>query len=301
MRVAVILNPKAGRGRGDKLQPAITATFERLASEKAVEWMLERTMGPGDAKRLAIHLAGEGWRRIVAAGGDGTLGQVADGLVGTGCTLAYLPIGTGNDFTRTLQYSSSNQTESIIRRIVEDNERPLDLGHIRFPNGGLCFHFVNSVGCGLDATVADRVNRGYRQLKSKWAYLTALVATSLHFSPVPIRLEVDDAVIEERAMLACISNGTSYGGGMMVAPNARWDDGLLDIILVKACGKLELLRALPSVFRGKHLSHPKVISLQGRSIRIDCIGSIPLMVDGESGYTAPAKIKVCPGILQIAV
>ncbi len=301
MRVAVILNPKAGRGRGDKLQPAITATLERLAGEMAMEWTLERTLGPDDAKKLAGRLAEEGWRRIVAAGGDGTLGQVADGLVGTGCMLGYLPIGTGNDFARALQYPSSIQVEEIIRRIVESNGRRLDLGKISLPNSDRCFHFVNSVGCGLDAGVAHRVNRGYRHIKGKWAYIAALVEVLLHFSPVPMRLAVDDTVIEERLMLACISNGTSYGGGMLIAPHARWDDGLLEVILVRACGKFELLRALPSVFRGKHLSHPKVISLQVRRIRIESEDPAPLMVDGETDYITPAEIEVCPGIIQIAV
>ena len=293
-RGVIVLNPQAGRGRAGNLR----ATLEQLIQETVsthgqaadIDWEVHETTASGEGTILAARFAAEGAHVVAAAGGDGTLNEVLNGLMGTRAQLALLPVGTGNDFSRTVGLYGS------LRRAVETLfagiPRPIDVG--RAPDR----YFVNVAGCGFDAIVADRANRGSRFLRGTAAYLAAIVQTLARFRAGEFALTIDGDRREMRAMLCSVANARTYGGGMKIAPDALLDDGLFDICLLAEGGTIEFLRALPSVFKGTHTTHPKVTMLRARHIRVESIPPLPLLVDGEVVGTTPAEFTVLPAAIE---
>jgi diacylglycerol kinase (ATP) len=286
--IVVIRNPVSGRARSDRKW--------EIAREALRDHHVEvlTTTAPGDAVTLARAHAAPG-QLIIAAGGDGTVGAVAAGLLGTGAILGALPLGTGNDLCRTLGYGPD--VRKALDAILHGTESLMDAG--RWEVAGACGTFVNIAGCGFDACVADRVNHGHRLLRGTTAYVAAVLETLATFHPARVRLTVDEQVFETDATLIAIANARTYGGGMAVAPDAKIDDGLLDVIVVRGVGRLEFLRAFPSVFKGKHLAHPKVLSLRGTSIRIQSETTLPILADGEIVGGTDARFEVLPAALRV--
>ncbi|AIE87519.1 diacylglycerol/lipid kinase family protein [Fimbriimonas ginsengisoli] len=283
--ISVILNPAAGRGQAAKL---VRELVGRLGP------ILE-TSGPGDAERLARRAADDGGI-VVAAGGDGTVGEVAAGIYGSDATLAILPVGTGNDFARTLGVAS---LPVALAAIDQRTAKPIDLIRWRCGDaGGLA---INIAGCGFDALVAERINKGFRYLRGTSAYIAAVLTTLRSYRPAALTVIVDGETIETTVMLCAVANAKSYGGGMLVAPNAEVDDGELDLVVVEGIGKVEFLRAFPSVFKGAHLTHPRVRSIRGRSISIHAEPPLPVLSDGELVGVTPAEFEVIHNALKVVV
>lgn len=247
---------------------------------------------PGEAARAAVRRACEGGADlVVAAGGDGTLHEVVNGAVQTSAIVALLPMGTGNDFARATGLPRDPlQAADVVRTGVV---APVDLGRLGEE------WFVNVAACGFDATVGERINRGYRHLRGTAAYLAAVVETLWRYRATDMKVRVDDQTVEIRAMLCAVANGISYGGGMRIAPDARWDDGLLDVCIVRECGRAEFLLAFPKVFRGAHRDHPKVMMLRGRQVHVESRPPVPVLVDGEMCGETPARFSVLPGALRL--
>lgn len=299
-RVTVILNPVAGRGQGAKRQPALERLLEESVrraavrqgvSEREFTWRICRTAAPEEAVSLARRAAEEGAQVVAAAGGDGTCGDVVNGLAGTTAHLGILPLGTGNDFARTLGFGTD--LARAVDALFSGSPRPLDLG---LANGR---RFLNIAGCGFDAVVAERINRGIRFLRGTPAYLAAVLQTLAAYHPVPLRLTLDGVTHEAPAMLCCVANAQSYGGGMRIAPDARFDDGLFDICLLKAAGRIEFLRAFPRVFQGTHVTHPKVQMFRARRVCIESDPPLPVLVDGEVIGRTPLDAQILPYALTV--
>ncbi len=291
--IVVIRNPVSGRGAGTRLWPKV----EALMREEWVglELRFVETQHSGDATLLAQEAVAAGAYAVIACGGDGTLGQVAAGLIGSDVLFGFVPLGTGNDFSRSLGISSD--WDKAVKVIGLGRKRRIDVIKWTCESGsGYC---LNIAGCGFDAAVADRINRGFGWAKGTSAYIAAVLSTLAVYKPIELTLTTAEGARSLDAMLCAVANAQSYGGGMRVAPNAEIDDGLLDIVVVKGLSRTAFLRAFPSVFKGGHLNHPKVESFRTEWIEIGSKAPTAFLVDGELVGTTPVKFEIVMGALEM--
>ena len=287
--VAVILNPASGRGQGARRRSELEHLLKLHAGDSL--WRIIETEGPNHGAEAAARAVANGAQIVAAAGGDGTYGEVVNGIVGSGARLAILPLGTGNDFSRALEFKTD--LGSAVRAMFQGTPRRIDLG----VSSGR--YFINIAGCGFDAVVASRVNRGFRLLRGTTAYTAAVIQSLISYRAAEMEIEIDGEELSTRAMLCCIANSQSYGGGMKVAPDARIDDGVFDVCILAEAGKIEFMRAFPSVFKGTHVSHPRVTMLKARRIRVASSPVLPVLIDGDVISTTPAEFEIVPGAVEV--
>lgn len=283
MKTLFIVNPVAGKKSSLKIWNDIKGLIK-----SPFEYVL--TKAPGEAVKLSRD-ASKNFDRIVAVGGDGTVCEVANGLIGSDVNMGIIPAGTGNDFIRTL-------------RIPQDPRKALDVLEKGFPDyidlgryeGGF---FINVAGIGLDAEVARYSNEDVKYLKGAPAYVFALMRTLFKFSPRNAVIEIDDKKLYCRLWLVTVANAKYYGGGMKICPDAEVDDGFLDICMVKEMSRLEILKFLPRVFAGGHRTHPAFEVIRGKKISIDFEVPTAVHADGDHiGYT-PVKFEIVPKALKV--
>ena len=292
----LIINPTAGRGKAGRQAGEI----RRLLGPKAADWAWHYTRKSGDATALARAAAQDGARLVVAVGGDGTLHEVANGVLGTGATAGLIPFGTGNDFARALGLYGS--LEVACRALTEGVVRHIDMAVIEGKDTDGPRHFLVLAGTGYDARTARTVNEGVRHLSGPLAYVWGAILTLRTFEPFDLTLTLDDDPPRHvKAMFASFANAETTGGGMKIAPGAVVDDGCLDVCLVGSVSKLTLLYQLTQVFSGKHVHHPAVSLLRARRISVDADPPQPLLIDGEVCGTTPARISLLPGALPFMV
>ena len=284
MRVTLIVNPRAGKNSGRACAAAAEAEFRQAGWEVTTR----QTEGPGDAERLAREAVGERPDAVFACGGDGTLSQVLVGLLDSGIPAGIIPAGTGNDFARAL--GIPRDPAAAARRALAGRARRMDLLEI---NGGERWGF-NVSGVGFDAAVAERINRRRRLAGGIVAYLTAVLQSWCGTARRRCGCGVDGEEWVGEALLVAIANAQAYGAGMRIAPGAKIDDGLLDVVLVEFFGRAEFLRNLPRVFRGTHLSHPRVHHWQGREVSVETATPAPVLVDGDLQTHTPLRVRVAP-------
>ena len=261
---------------------------------------LVRTRGHGHATELAEAASRAGWPIVLALGGDGTVHEVANGLLNasdgdcTDAALGIVPSGTGNDFAA-LAGMPRDPVEAA-RRIVSGTERRVDAGQI---DGAW---FTNGVGIGLDARVAIEANR-MRKLRGIVTYLLALGKVLRRFSPPTIRVEVDGEEVMERPMtLVTVGNGGRHGGGFWLCPDARIDDGVLDLCVCDGLTTGRIVRILPKTLWGKHVGESCVHMRTVRRVRITSDAPLPVHADGEILHddAHALDIAIAPGRLRIA-
>lgn len=289
MRAAFVVNPAAGRGRALR----IWKTLEPIARSSGHEISVHYTAGPGDASRLASEVAAAGAERVIALGGDGTLYEAVNGLVGTQASFGVIAGGTGNDFCRFLRIPKD--PVMALNVALGANAITIDLGK------AWDRYFLNSAGIGFDAAVAQAVNAVPKYFGGTIPYLVGVTKVLLRFRPVPVKLEIDGVATTLPITLIAVANGQYYGGGMHIAPQASFDDGLFDIVKATDLTKLQLLQAVPRLYSGTHLSLPKVSLSRGRRVVVTSDYPIPVHLDGEVAGTLPVTLEVLPGALRVAV
>jgi diacylglycerol kinase (ATP) len=183
--------------------------------------------------------------------------------------------------------------------LADPSTRDIDV--VRVTAGAETRHYVNIAGAGFDSEVNETANAMTVNLGASVTYVAALVKTLRRFRPAAFRLQVDDQHLDAAAMLVVIGNGTSYGGGMRVLPDARMNDGVLDVCVVTAMGKGAFLRSFPKVFRGSHVSHPNVVMLRGRGVKAEADRRVDVYADGERVGPLPAVFEIVPGALRVVV
>ena len=289
--IVVVLNPKAGRYRAIRHKGTLQNLLEQVSRRTGLTWRIVQTSRPGQATELARQAAEEGASIVVAAGGDGTCGEVANGIIGTPALLGVLPLGTGNDFARCAGIGENLQI--AVENLFTGKPRRIDLGSVAGR------YFINVAGCGLDAAVAKRVNQGFRFLHGTAAYVAALFQTILTFKPVSMRITIDGEEQHLNALLCTVANTQSYGGGMRIAPYAQIDDGLLDVCIVKAVNKLEFVSVFPRVYSGTHITHPCFLMHTARRVHVESTPPVPVLVDGDVMGTTPVEFTVHPGAIEV--
>ena len=281
--VFVVVNPAAGRGGGGRVRECVEVALRKAGCG----FQLALTEGPGHASDLARDAATAGADRILVAGGDGTLHEVVQVCGPHTPPIGIVPVGTGNDVARSLGLPLA--VGPALEVALHGAPRRMDLGRC---NGR---RFINVAGCGFDAAVADRVNRGFRWLTGAPAYVAAVAAVLRGYRAPRMRVLLNgEPAFDGAVMLVAVANTTSYGGGMRIAPDARVDDGLLDVCIVRGVGRLAFARSFPRVFRGTHTTHPAVVMLRGAAVRIESGDAPRLLVDGEVMGVAPADFAVEP-------
>ncbi len=302
----VIANPESGGGRGARILPKVEAALGR----RGLDYALHRTEAPGHARELAAAAVGHA-SRILAVGGDGTIHEVADGLLrgsqpGPAVAippLAVLPVGTGNDFFRMVR--STPDLEGAVRAAVEGVPRYFEVGEVRWDGGAR--YFVNLVGVGIDVEVLRSRSR-FARLPGLLHYLAALASALTTYRPVPLEVALSSgtgvtARHDAQVLLVAVTVGPSVGGGFMLSPDAVPDDGLLDLFHARRLGPLRLLRYLPAILRGTEIREGEIRRIQGTEIRMERTDGRDLAfeLDGElmEIETSAIEIRVRPGLLPV--
>lgn len=300
----VIANPNAAGGRVKRLLPELRAALDA----QSVPYRMELTERPGHATELMAEGRADGALGLLVVGGDGTLHEVVSGLLrdrnqGGAVGLAVLPMGTGNDFHRMV--ASDGSMESSIRDLLHGRVRRFDVGRVRWPGGEDIF--VNLFGVGLDVAVLERRNT-FRRLPGLLQYLAALAVSMARFRPLSLDLAVETAEgarIERRveSLLAAVTVGPSVAGGIRLSPQARPDDGALDLFVADGLGLGGVVRHLPKVLRGTHREIRGVHMHRILKARIAATDDVPLRfeLDGELMPEAVPwlEVEVLPGVLPI--
>lgn len=279
----VAVNPTSGQGRGAHVAQQVT---NYLAAQNQQYRLITGTNAQNLRKNLA--LATQSNHQIIAVGGDGLVHTALQIAVAANVPLLAIPAGTGNDFVRSLGWSATDCSEIIWRAI---NHEPIliDLGNV----DGEYFGAVLSTG--FDSVVNERANR-INWLKGPKKYNLSIALEFPGFKPKPYELILDGKKLNREAMLVAIGNGNSYGGGMLVCPGARYDDGLFEIMILNKISKLEFLRVFPTVYDGSHINHPNVEIFQACSVSIS--SETIAYADGERIGPLPITASVVPSILQ---
>jgi len=291
VKAIVIANPRAGRGRIEKdLMPA-------LGVLQACGWDvgLVLTSAPGDATRLAREAAEEGLDAVLAAGGDGTVNEIVQGLAGSDTSLGYLPYGTVNVWARELGLPTHPVTAA--HAIVEGRMERVDLG---LANGR---HFLLMAGIGFDGEVVRR-SRGIEHHKHRFGvlpYVAAGLSAVPGFRGADMELRYDGVIRRVQALLLIVGNTRLYGGRFRLTPNAVANDGWLDLCIVRGRGPLAVIRqSLPLILSGT-ISHSDVELLRVKTLSVRTEPPLSLQVDGELAGRTPVQFDIAPRALRAII
>jgi YegS/Rv2252/BmrU family lipid kinase len=282
----LLVNPAAGGGRALRVLPAVEARLRALG----VAFATQLTRDLAHARDLAGEAARSG-RTVAALSGDGVLGAVAGALRDVpGAILGVLPGGKGNDFARMagLPLDAEAACEVVARGVA----RPIDVGDA----GGRTFVGIASLGFDSDANryadaVPARLGRG--------VYAVGALRALATWRPAGFEVDVDGESVAFRGWSVAAANSGAYGGGMLLAPDARLDDGRLDVVMTSATSRITFLRNLPKVFRGGHVHEPSVRVLRGVEVRVSADRPFTVYADGEPAGELPIVVRAIPGALRV--
>jgi len=284
----IIVNPTAGRGNGRRSIPAVRAAMTHLGADLD----LIQTERPGQAIEIARQAATGDHETVVAVGGDGTVNEVATGLLqaaGDGPTsvpLGVIPAGSGNDFAYMMLHGDLSIKEAC-KRLVNGQHKLVDVATVTADGGNLSY-FVNGLGVGFDAQVNIEARR-IKLLRGFLAYFWAVLRTIfLHYNPIPVTVTCDLQSYTQTLLMVITAVGQRLGGGFRVAPFAIADDGLLDVCIAGNVSRLATFPLIPRFMNGSHTSHPKCTMLRGHKITVSSPEGLAAHIDGEI-YTTSAK------------
>jgi YegS/Rv2252/BmrU family lipid kinase len=286
-RVLAIVNPAAGKGNGARVALGLAAELAGVGLNVDVV----TTPAPGEAARLASHAVEEGYERVLAVGGDGTANEVANGLVDTPVALGLYPIGSGNDFARALGYP--RKWKSLAAFLARARPRRIDVGEV---NGRV---FLNAAGVGIDGHVAERIIASARVVGPTLGYFVGALVSIATYRPRQMRVTIDGSTREGKMLVVVAANGTHFGSGMHVAPNARLDDGLLDIVVGGDLSRWSSLVALAKLYRGTHVDGRTILGYRAPAIDVELPEPQPMQTDGEPSRAASLRIRVRPRALTV--
>lgn len=308
----VIVNPKARGGWVGRKWPVLEPVLhQELAPLGSIETCF--TTKSGEGRDLCQQALAGGANLVLAMGGDGTCSEVAAGFLRAGAGSAegapcfgYLPCGSGGDLRRT--YDTPLSLSAAIRALVQARPRPIDVGHLAYtghdgqPGEGF---FINIASFGIGGLVDQLVNQSSKPLGGTAAFFSASLRASMRYRNQRIGLRLDDGPEEEaRIYNVAVSNGRYFGGGMKVAPEARMDDGLFDVVTMGDLSFGEALRMGGLIYKGRHLGRPKISLKRARKVvarPLDPADHVLLDIDGETPGRLPATFTIQPGALRLRV
>jgi YegS/Rv2252/BmrU family lipid kinase len=297
------VNPNAGRKKGQKDWGIISG----LLREHEFKFEFEFTERPRHATEIVINRVDrDGFRKIIAVGGDGTMNEVVNGIFGqkryrtTDITLGMITVGTGNDWGR--MFGIPADYEEAVKILKGERTFVQDAGMVYFCNedqpGNR--YFINIAGMGFDAVVTRKSNR----LKEKGRggmllYLVNIFTSLLHYRHAEVRIDLDGINLENKVFSMNVGICRYNGGGMIQAPNAIPDDGLFDLTIIKRLSKPRVILSLKRLYNGTIHQHPRVDSYTARTIRIHSRDTIMLETDGESLGHTPVEFRMIPRSVRV--
>jgi diacylglycerol kinase (ATP) len=298
MKARLIHNPTAGpRDVRGSLKRA-SAFLERQGW--SVE--LQLTQKSGDAMAMSRAAAQDGFDAVIAAGGDGTINEAVNGLVGTETALGVLPVGTGNMWAKQLGIPTYTLTSPLrlydaAAGLAEGAIRRIDVGRVNNR------YFLCWAGIGLDAQVTTEMEPRQRHTKRLGAlpYVIATILVARDFKGVRTRVSLDGSIVRGRTLLVLVNNIKQYAGMFNVAPEARIDDGMLDVFVFKGLGFPYVVRHVTKILSQRCLQDPRIVHRQARRIEIWTEWATPVQVDGDPIGTTPIKLEVVPLALRVLV
>jgi diacylglycerol kinase (ATP) len=291
-RVTMLTNPASGHGNAPHAAELACAQFQR----RGVDVVEIVGKDAEHARRLIDEAMAHGTDALVIAGGDGVISLALQTLARSDIPLGIVPAGTGNDHAR--EYGLPTQDPEAAADVVCDGwAETVDLGHIR-GGGGFEKWFGTVMAAGFDSLVSDRANR-MRWPHGRMRYNLAMLAELSQLRPIPFRLVLDgETEIVADLTLAAFGNTKSYGGGMLICPNADRADGQLDITIVRSGSRTRLVRLFPTVFNGKHVELDEVTTDRAKTVRVESPG-INAYADGELACPLPVEVSAVSGALKI--
>jgi YegS/Rv2252/BmrU family lipid kinase len=290
MRLALIVNPASGGGRAARVLPDVRAALDKHGLEHHVE----RTTSLEHARELARTAARDG-ETAVALGGDGLIGAVASALCaseGAGL-LGVLPGGRGNDFARSLGIPL--EPVAACEVLGTGVERSLDLGEVDGKT------FIGIASCGFDSE-ANRIANETKVVRGNLVYAYGALRALAGWRPARFTLKLDDAPPRTVAgYTVAAANSKAYGGGMLMAPDASTNDGLLDVVIVGEVAKLKFLRLLPTVFKGEHVRQPGVEVVRAAQVQVSADRPFTMYADGDPIASLPVTVRAVPNALKVIV
>lgn len=299
-----IVNYRASSGRGERYWRKVSA----LLLKYEIPFELYVTQHSGHAIEIAAQAILRGERKLLAVGGDGTINEVANAILNqqevpsTDILLAQVPVGTGNDWGRTLGIPSD--IRAAVRTVKAQKTFVQDAGWIQFESDGgqKKRWFVNIAGLGFDAFVAVQTNKRKEKGKGgKLGYLLVLWRCLFNYHSKPGVIEVDGKAHKAQIFSMAIANCIYNGGGMMQAPAAKPNDGILDVTVIREMTKWGVIKNIPKLFNGEFVRHPAVVQFKGTEIRVRSPKPFLVEADGEALGVTPISVGIRPLCLKVVV
>lgn len=296
-----LVNPASANGATGRRW----AELERRAAALGLEGDTQLSKRPGHLSELATEAVARGATSLVVVGGDGTVHEVVDGVVGAGLgdrvELGMIPLGTGRDFARSLRIP--RRFEDAVEVARGGRVRTVDVGRATYTTaaGEARAHFANFAGAGISGGIAARANRTSKALGGKISFFWATLAVFSRWPPSEMTVTIDGVERQARLLEALAMNGDYTAGGMWVAPEASLEDGAFDVVLIGDFSKAEFTTTFPKIYRGRHVTHPKVEIIRARELEVDAPEPLPIVLDGEQPGTTPVRFELLPAALRVRV
>jgi YegS/Rv2252/BmrU family lipid kinase len=296
-----LVNPASANGATGRRW----AELERRAAALGLEGDTQLSERPGHLSELAAEAVARGATSLVVVGGDGTVHEVVDGVVGAGpgdrVELAMIPLGTGRDFARSLRIP--RRFEDAVEVARAGRVRTVDVGRATYTTaaGEARAHFANFAGAGISGGIAARANRTSKALGGKISFFWATLAVFSRWPPSEMTVTIDGVERQARLLEALAMNGDYTAGGMWVAPEASLEDGAFDVVLIGDFSKAEFTTTFPKIYRGRHVTHAKVEIIRARELAVDAPEPLPIVLDGEQPGTTPVRFELLPAALRVRV
>jgi YegS/Rv2252/BmrU family lipid kinase len=298
-----IVNPVSGNGKGFNEWNLMNKHLKYLTNQfdvKITKFAMEAVQITNEALK-------NNYEHIIAVGGDGTINEVVNGffegdrLINPEAYLSIIPAGTGSDFAR--MFNLNVNEDYIIRLLSEGKEQSCDVVRVTFTGWNQekdNRYFINAGDLGMGSETVARVNRSSKALGGFWSFLLAALSTILTYKNKQMMVKIDERdVYSGPCCLIAVANGQYFGGGMKIAPLAELNDGYLDVILVKDIGKIDLMANLFRVYKGNHLSHPKIEMFRGQKVNVSSHDQIFLEVDGETAGQGDVEFQILPQNMKL--
>ncbi len=284
-----VVNPTAARGKCARYAKKL----ETLCRTRKLDFDMTFTQKPGDAIDIARAAANE-FNYVIAVGGDGTVHETVNGLMGGQSIFGLVPIGSGNDFARALHipYKISDALDII----MNGKATKIDIGKAGSQ------YFPNGLGVGFDSWVVE-TGKKVTKLRGNAIYLYSVLKTIYNYDPPVMRLKYNDVIREEKIFMLTAGNGVSLGGGFKLTPDAIMDDGLLDLNIISDLTKLEIYQNLISVYSGSHTKMPQVTTSRTKQVSLESEEGFAVHLDGElmSLNLKSLDISILPKALDVLI
>ena len=283
MKALVVINPRAGGGKGSAMGAKVRSHF---ADRDDFILCIETSSLQESLNAVTQACSSSTFDALICVGGDGLIHDLLPALIANDLPLLVIPSGTGNDFARTLGLYGQ-KLSLILAQPALSKPSHINVGIIK--HGEQETPFVQILSTGFDSVVNEHANN-FKVIRGKIKYIIAVLQKVWGFRALKFTLEIDGEIRQQKAMLVCVANGQSYGGGMKIVPHAKNDDGLLDVMIVDRVNPFRLLMVFPRVFFGTHVTHPKVHFSSGTKIKIS--GDTQAFADGEKISDLPVEIRI---------